>query len=301
MARSGDRCVIGSVKSNIGHLLTAAGAAALTKVLLAMQEETLPPTANFTARRRGWIWTTARSAFCKPAVPGNGGGRHVPRRAAVSAFGFGGINAHLLIEEWLPEATAQSLSHGLQLRRQTATSGTRRSSAQDRPMVAVVGMDARFGPWQVAALLSGAGSGRGLRDATHSRRRNGGEPRRAPGSGTKAWTGIRFAGYSTWTMWRSLPTNSASRRAKWRKCCPSSCSCSRPQQGPWPMPASAGRTTCIPESSSASPSTLTAPTSASAGLWPNRPPPGQRARARTSLTRNWRHGPLDCEMPPALP
>ena len=40
-------CVIGSVKSNVGHLLTAAAAAGLAKVLLALEAETLPPTANF--------------------------------------------------------------------------------------------------------------------------------------------------------------------------------------------------------------------------------------------------------------
>ena len=43
------RCVIGSVKSNIGHALTASGAAALLKVLLALRHRTLPPTANFAA------------------------------------------------------------------------------------------------------------------------------------------------------------------------------------------------------------------------------------------------------------
>ena len=41
------QCVLGSVKSNIGHLLTAAGAAALIKVLLALKHQILPPTANF--------------------------------------------------------------------------------------------------------------------------------------------------------------------------------------------------------------------------------------------------------------
>ncbi|MCW8133866.1 MAG: polyketide synthase, partial [Planctomycetota bacterium] len=46
-APAGKRCVIGSVKSNVGHLLTGAGAAGLAKVLLALREKTLPPTANF--------------------------------------------------------------------------------------------------------------------------------------------------------------------------------------------------------------------------------------------------------------
>ena len=41
------RCVLGSVKSNVGHLLTAAGGASLMKVLAAFETETLPPTANF--------------------------------------------------------------------------------------------------------------------------------------------------------------------------------------------------------------------------------------------------------------
>jgi 3-oxoacyl-(acyl-carrier-protein) synthase len=45
--------VIGSVKSNIGHLLTAAGSAALMKTLLAMKERTLPPTANFAQPAKG--------------------------------------------------------------------------------------------------------------------------------------------------------------------------------------------------------------------------------------------------------
>ena len=51
--RARQRCVIGSVKSNIGHLLTAAGAAALTKVLLAMRAGVLPPTAGFNTPQPG--------------------------------------------------------------------------------------------------------------------------------------------------------------------------------------------------------------------------------------------------------
>jgi 3-hydroxymyristoyl/3-hydroxydecanoyl-(acyl carrier protein) dehydratase/3-oxoacyl-(acyl-carrier-protein) synthase len=97
------QCAIGSVKSMIGHLLTAAGAAGLIKTLLAMNHGVLPPTLHF------------RQAPAES--PLNGGpfrvqtecqawerrGPDLPRRAAVSAFGFGGINAHLLIEEWMPD------------------------------------------------------------------------------------------------------------------------------------------------------------------------------------------------------
>ncbi len=58
----GECCVIGSVKSNIGHLLTAAGAAALTKVLLAIRAETLPPPPTSRPRQMGSIWRKAPSA-----------------------------------------------------------------------------------------------------------------------------------------------------------------------------------------------------------------------------------------------
>ncbi|HWV37990.1 MAG TPA: beta-ketoacyl synthase N-terminal-like domain-containing protein [Vulgatibacter sp.] len=94
-------CVVGSVKSNVGHLLTAAAAAGLAKVLLALREKTLPPTAGFDA-------STAAPGLVPPlrvleaAQPWPARAEGAPRRAAVSAFGFGGINAHLLVEEWIP-------------------------------------------------------------------------------------------------------------------------------------------------------------------------------------------------------
>lgn len=127
-------CVIGSVKSNIGHTLTAAGAAALTKVLLALREGTLPPTAGFTTPQPGMELSSSPFRVAQDSTPWNRRGEGVPRRAAVSAFGFGGINAHLLVEEWLPENAA------LYVAKQSSTT-------PERPLVAVVGMDARFGPW----------------------------------------------------------------------------------------------------------------------------------------------------------
>ena len=131
----GERCVLGSVKSNIGHLLTAAGAAALTKVLLAMVGETLPPTACFTAPQPGMMLEQSPFRVLTSPEPWLRRGEGIPRRAAVSAFGFGGINAHLLVEEWIDGCSPQS---------------RRRPTAPTEPPepVAVVGMDARFGPWQ---------------------------------------------------------------------------------------------------------------------------------------------------------
>lgn len=94
-AEPGARAVIGSVKSNIGHLLTAAGAAGLVKVLLALRSGVLPPTAHFRSSEP----PASDPRFVVLPRPEPWPARRRPRRAAVSAFGFGGINAHVLVEE----------------------------------------------------------------------------------------------------------------------------------------------------------------------------------------------------------
>ncbi|MGD8542550.1 MAG: polyketide synthase, partial [Desulfobacteraceae bacterium] len=94
------QCAIGSVKSMIGHLLTAAGAAGAIKTLLALQHRTLPPSLHFSAPPAGSpLLDGPFRVQTEPAdwEPRTGG---KPRRAAVSAFGFGGINAHMLLEEF---------------------------------------------------------------------------------------------------------------------------------------------------------------------------------------------------------
>ena len=97
------QCALGSIKSMIGHLLTAAGAAGVIKTLLAFQHGQLPPTIHFqqasagSALNDGPFRVQTEVESWERRRPG------VPRRAAVSAFGFGGINAHLLLEEWNPE------------------------------------------------------------------------------------------------------------------------------------------------------------------------------------------------------
>ncbi len=127
------QCVIGSVKSNIGHLLTAAGSAALIKTLFALKEETLPPTANFRRAPGGLRIEETPFRVLTAGRPWARRSPDTPRRAAISAFGFGGINAHVVIEEWLPRAGSTPISMPPRALRTTA--------------IAVVGMDAWYGPW----------------------------------------------------------------------------------------------------------------------------------------------------------
>ena len=93
------RCVVGSVKTNIGHLEAAAGLAGVIKVLLMLRERTIPPSLH--GEPPNPIIDFARSPFAPAAAlqawpaPADG----APRRAGVSSFGFGGANAHVIIEE----------------------------------------------------------------------------------------------------------------------------------------------------------------------------------------------------------
>ena len=84
---------IGSLKSNLGHLITAAGAAGLIKVLSAMEHGQRPPTLWCDPEHPALQESPLR--VLREPEPWDG-----PRRAAVSAFGFGGNNAHLLVEAW---------------------------------------------------------------------------------------------------------------------------------------------------------------------------------------------------------
>ena len=128
------QCTIGSVKSNVGHLLTGAGAAGLLKVLLALKNETLPPTANFAESNSDLDLSVGPFTVRRRSIPWRRREPTAPRRAAVSGFGFGGTNAHLLLEEWLEESAPA--------RPTTAPEG----SGKDE--IVIVGMGAACGPWR---------------------------------------------------------------------------------------------------------------------------------------------------------
>ncbi|MEB3283961.1 MAG: beta-ketoacyl synthase N-terminal-like domain-containing protein [Candidatus Sericytochromatia bacterium] len=176
--------VIGSVKSNVGHLLTAAGAAGLIKTLYALRSRTLPPTANYRRSAAAWGLDEANLRVLNAPEPwpsSNAGAR----RAAVSAFGFGGINAHLLIEEYiaLSEPASSGLSEdtaphdeneSLRMPRTEQEVPPAAASVSLPPRVAIVGMGCHFGglrnlkEFQVATLRGGE-LRRDLEYGAHSR------------------------------------------------------------------------------------------------------------------------------------
>ncbi len=125
------QCGLGSVKSNVGHMLTAAGAAGLMKVLLALEKKQLPPTANFKTANPAAGLDGSPFRVVEELETWERRDERTPRRAALSGFGFGGINAHLIVEE-APEKPARGAS------------SLRRAPVNSVP-IAIVGMDARFG------------------------------------------------------------------------------------------------------------------------------------------------------------
>ncbi len=96
-------CALGSVKALTGHLDAAAGAAGLIKTVLALKNRALPPSPYF--RRSNPEIELESSPFHLPVELAPWPWKGQPRRAAVSSFGMGGTNAHVVLEE-APEAAA---------------------------------------------------------------------------------------------------------------------------------------------------------------------------------------------------
>ena len=160
------QCVIGGVKSNVGHLLTGAGAAGLMKTVLALRHRTLPPTANFMTPNPKLNLPHSPFTVLKQAQAWTKRQDGIPRRAAVSAFGFGGINAHVLLEEYeIPSWEGQGVGfpssegQGVGFKRQDYPPA---SLTHPQPLprgelsipqtaqgesIAVIGMDAHIGKW----------------------------------------------------------------------------------------------------------------------------------------------------------
>jgi myxalamid-type polyketide synthase MxaE and MxaD len=97
-------CVVGSVKTNVGHLEGGAGVAGLMKAALILKHGEIPPNLHFTGLNPHINVAGTRFEFPTKLRPWPAGGRR--RLAGVSAFGWSGTNAHMVLEE-APEAAAR--------------------------------------------------------------------------------------------------------------------------------------------------------------------------------------------------
>ncbi|MEM7129589.1 MAG: SDR family oxidoreductase [Chloroflexota bacterium] len=92
-----EHCAIGSVKTNVGHLDSAAGVAGIIKATKALEHKKLPPSLHYTAPNPAIDF--ANSPFRVNAELTDWEANGTPRRAGVSSFGIGGTNAHAVLEE----------------------------------------------------------------------------------------------------------------------------------------------------------------------------------------------------------
>lgn len=114
--------LLGSVKSNMGHLLTAAGMTGLFKVLLSMQHGFIPPNIHLeeaVEAQNGWM---RPEHIIQQNTPWNGD------QAGINSFGFGGTNAHMVVRRYQPHSQTTSQTPVVSLE-----------------ALSIVGMDAHFG------------------------------------------------------------------------------------------------------------------------------------------------------------
>lgn len=127
-------CGIGSVKTNIGHLDAAAGVASLIKTILALKHKMLPPSLHYTAPNPEIDFTN--SPFYVNAKLSEWKADGGPRRAGVSAFAVGGVNAHVILEE-APAPEPSGGSRAAQLIVLSAKSGSALEKVTDNVAAAL--------------------------------------------------------------------------------------------------------------------------------------------------------------------
>ena len=142
---------VGSIKANIGHTLETAGMAGLLKVILALKHRTIPPAINVQQLNPKIDW--ANIPFQVPHTPTEWpewSDRH-PRRAAVNAFGIGGLNVHVVVDEFSQThhaTTATGIRPGF-ASESSEPAEPRQRAGEERDAVAIIGM---------GTVLPGAGS-----------------------------------------------------------------------------------------------------------------------------------------------
>ncbi|HMD89207.1 MAG TPA: polyketide synthase, partial [Anaerolineaceae bacterium] len=140
---------LGSVKSNIGHLKSAAGAAGLLKTILSLHEKTLLPSVNFERPNPeidfAHLPVRVETVAHEWQRPSEG-----VRRAGISSFGFGGTNFHVVIEEYLPGLLLRSEKHSFP----SVALGSQAAAFQPQPAPSVAAVPAAA---TVPTVAKGAG------------------------------------------------------------------------------------------------------------------------------------------------
>jgi 3-oxoacyl-(acyl-carrier-protein) synthase/3-hydroxymyristoyl/3-hydroxydecanoyl-(acyl carrier protein) dehydratase len=129
--------LIGSAKSNLGHLLTAAGMPGIMKMIFAMRQGVLPPSINISSPIASPNQLFGQQTLPNEVLPWPDKAGNTARHAGVSVFGFGGCNAHLLIESYDNNAINHDLTHTPAAKQDTL-------NAANTPLN-ITGMAAHFG------------------------------------------------------------------------------------------------------------------------------------------------------------
>jgi acyl transferase domain-containing protein len=122
-------CALGSIKTNLGHLGSAAGVLGLIKAVLALEREAIPPSLHFQAPNPRLDLAGGPFHVASRLIPWPRGPR--PRRAGVSSFGIGGTNVHAVLEE-APAPEPPAPSRAWQLLPFSARSETALAAAGER-------------------------------------------------------------------------------------------------------------------------------------------------------------------------
>ncbi|WP_064791952.1 eicosapentaenoate synthase subunit PfaC [Shewanella woodyi] len=140
--------LIGSAKSNLGHLLTAAGMPGIMKMIFAMKEGALPPSINISDAISSPNHLFGSSTLPNQVQPWPAKTGNAQRHAGVSVFGFGGCNAHLLLESYLPPKDAAGAQ---------ATGAVKQTQPTVTPQaMKITGLASHFGPLNSINQLNSA-------------------------------------------------------------------------------------------------------------------------------------------------
>jgi acyl transferase domain-containing protein/NADP-dependent 3-hydroxy acid dehydrogenase YdfG len=145
----GYKIPIGSVKANVGHTLETAGLAGLIKTVLSIQTQTVYPQINIKKLNPKIEWDQVPFFVPQQKLSWPSPAEGVPRRAAVNAFGIGGLNVHVILDEYLPITVPN-----------TPVENNSQENSDDDGAIAIIGMGSIFpGSMTVDALWETIQSG----------------------------------------------------------------------------------------------------------------------------------------------